>query len=192
MSNEIETINNQLIETEVSLSSLQNLVNKDSDDKEKENDIQKKRFEFLSTEQYIELRLTEQINWYRYKVSKFESKLKWYQWFMFIIGGIGTFIAAIRIELWVALISSITSVLAIYIQYNQLENIIVKYNQAATYLDNIRIWWSALTKEEQKKDENIEKLITSAEKVMEAEHSTWQQNMKNAVSNIHKVETESK
>lgn len=111
---------------------------------------------------------------------------------MLIIGGIGTFLAAIKLELWVALTSSIVSVLAIYIQYNQIENLIIKYNQAATYLENIRIWWSSLNSEKQRRDENFEKLVTSAEEVMQAEHSTWQQNMRNAVSNINKVETQNK
>ena len=85
--------------------------------------------------------------------------------------------------------SSILTVLAVYVQYNQLENIIMKYNQASAYLDNIRIWWSSLDQEEKKKQTNIEKLITNVEKVMQAEHSTWQQNMRKAVSDIHKVES---
>ena len=105
-------------------------------------------------------------------------------------GGVGTFIAAIGLELWVALTATFVSVFTIYLQYNQIENTLIKYNQSLNGLNNIQVWWASLTDNERNDIKNRDKLVNATEQILLMEHQVWVQNMKQAVSKIHKIEEE--
>jgi hypothetical protein len=191
LSQQIEIINNQLMSSEVGLSSLSKYEGKlppkmygaaENDD----------GFSNLDPDKYVDIRLDDQINYYQGKTIKMYKNLQILQWLIFVSGGIGTFIAAIGLELWVALTSTIVSVFTVYLQYNQIENTLMKYNQALTQLNNIKTWWTILSEEEQKDSLNIDKLINATESTLVTEHQTWLKNIKDAVSKIHTIEKEEK
>jgi hypothetical protein len=62
------------------------------------------------------------------------------------------------IRIWVALTITLIGVLTTFLEYRQIENTLMKYNQAPTNLDNIKAWWMALSPGEQKKPDNFDKL----------------------------------
>jgi hypothetical protein len=110
------------------------------------------------------------------------------QWLIYIIGGLGTFLAAVGLQLWVALTTTLIGVLTTFLEYRQIENTLMKYNQAATNLDNIKAWWMALSPGEQQKPDNIDKLVGSTETILQSELTGWVQQMEGALAKISKQE----
>lgn len=141
-------------------------------------------FSILSAEQYIDLRIDDQLYYYKKNTIKMERKLKWCLWLIYIMGGIGTFLAAIKLELWVALTTSIVGIFTTYLEYVQVENNLMIFNQAISSLTDIKTWWSILPADQMQKGENIQKLLDSAENIFQAEQNRWMQNMETAMENL--------
>ena len=141
-------------------------------------------FSPLTPDQYVRLRLGDQLRYYRKKTLKLEWQLKWVQWSIFIVGGLGTFLAAISRQVWVALTTAIAGGLTAYLSYQQTESTLTKYNQAATDLENVKSWWTALTAEEQANSENVTALVNHTEQTLESELSGWVQQMQDALANL--------
>ncbi len=140
----------------------------------------------LHPDRYVELRLGDQLRYYKGKAVRLEKQLKWIQWSIYIIGGLGTFLAAINRQIWIALTTALAAALTTYLSYQQTENTLMKYNQAATDLDNVRSWWTALPAEEQAKQENINALVEHTEKVLQSELDGWVQQMQDALAELRK------
>jgi hypothetical protein len=175
----ITKISSQIMQTEINLTALQPYAGpippkmygaSGSDD----------GFSFLTPESYIEMRLDDQLNYYSLKIVKLEKKLKFFQWLIYIMGGAGTLVAAIGFELWVALTTSLAGVFASYLEYQQVENSLIIYNQAAASLSNIKTWWRALPNKKKREPENVEKLVENTEKILQNEMSGWVQQMQDA------------
>ena len=142
----------------------------------------------LTSDNYVNARLEPQISYYQKRTKKMYRNLMVLQILILIGGGVGTFIAAIGLELWVALTATFVSVFTIYLQYNQIENTLIKYNQSLNGLNNIQVWWASLTDNERNDIKNRDKLVNATEQILLMEHQVWVQNMKQAVSKIHKIE----
>ena len=112
--------------------------------------------------------------------------MKWLYWGIFIVGGLGTFLAAIGKQVWIALTTSIVAAFGTYLGYRQTERTLMKYNQAATDLANVKAWWNALSSEEQSKQENIDSLVEHTEQVLQTELDGWIQQMQNSLAELRK------
>ena len=145
-------------------------------------------FSLLTPDQYVQVRLGDQLSYYRRKTVKLERQVKWAQWLIFIIGGLGTFLAAISRQVWIALTTALTAALTTYLSYQQTENSLTKYNQAATDLDNVKSWWTALPAEEQAKAENVTNLVNHTEQVLESELDGWVQQMQDALAKLRETQ----
>lgn len=143
-------------------------------------------FSPLSPERYVEVRLGDQLNYYARKTLVLEKQLKWLYWCTFVIGGTGAFLAAVGQQVWIALTTSLVAALGTYLGYRQTENTLIKYNQTATDLANIRAWWNALTAEEQASKTNIASLVKHTEQVLQTELNGWIQQMQNALAELRK------
>ncbi len=141
-------------------------------------------FSFLSPDRYLTVRLGDQLSYYRQKTNRLDKQLKVLHWLIYIFGGLGTLLAAAEFELWVALTTSIVGTFTAYLEYQQVENTLIKYNQAAADLANIEAWWTALTAEEKADQKNIDQLVGHTEKVLESELTGWVQQMENALSKL--------
>jgi hypothetical protein len=141
---------------------------------------------YLSPERYVDLRLGDQLNYYRTKAIKHERQLKVIQWSIFIIGGVGSLLAAINQQVWIALTTAVAAALTSYLSYQQTESTLTKYNQAATDLNNVKAWWTALPPEEQAKQENVTTLVDHTEQVLQSELDGWVQQMQNALAELRK------
>lgn len=60
-----------------------------------------------------------------------------------------------------------------FLELKQVEATLVVYNQAATDLQGIRIWWHALPSEDRAKQENKEKLVKNTEMALQTELAGW-------------------
>jgi hypothetical protein len=137
---------------------------------------------------YVQLRLGDQLSYYRGKTLKLERTLKRTKWAIFIFGGLGTLLAAINQQVWIALTTSLTAALATYLAYQQTENTLMKYNQASTDLDSIKRWWTALPVEDQGNQDNVDALVDHTEKVLQSELDGWMQQMQNALEELRKAQ----
>jgi hypothetical protein len=149
----------------------------------------------LSPTRYLELRIDDQIGFYEGSVQRRERQLRRLRWAMLGLGGLGTFLAAIGLELWIAVTTALVGAFATYLEAMQLENSLMLYNQAATDLAAIKAWWLALPPDAQLLQENLDRLVARAERIMQAELTGWVQEMQDAMTQLRleqqaKAETE--
>jgi hypothetical protein len=143
-------------------------------------------FSYLTPDRYVEVRLSDQLNYFQKKAVTLERQLKVLFWLTFIIGGLGTFLAAVGQQVWVALTTAVIAAIGTHLGYRQTENTLTKYNQAATDLSNVKAWWNALSAEEQAQQENIDSLVEHTEQVLQSELDGWVQQMQNALVELRK------
>jgi len=143
-------------------------------------------FSYLTPDRYVEVRLGDQLNYFRKSSLRLEKQLKALYWLTFIIGGIGTYLAAVNQQVWIALTTALVAAIGTYLGYRQTENTLTKYNQAVTDLANVKAWWNALSAEEQSLQENIDSLVEHTEQVLQSELDGWVQQMQNALAELRK------
>ena len=139
----------------------------------------------LSPDDYIKFRLDDQRSYYRQRAVKWSRQLKIFQPLVIIATGVGAILAALKIELWLPLATALAASFALYLEYMQVVNTLTKYNQAATSLEDVKQWWTALPEPEKQLPGNFHKLVEATENVLESEHSSWVQNMQRALNKLY-------
>ncbi|WP_271254766.1 DUF4231 domain-containing protein [Pseudanabaena sp. Chao 1811] len=147
-------------------------------------------FSPLTVEQYLGYRLIDQLSWYRRKTVKLDRQWQLLQWSIYVWGGLGTFLAAVQAEIWIAITNAIATAIASFLDFKQLDTTMMAYNQAACNLENLLCWWHALTDEARANPDNIKKLVNSTEKVIQSETSSWVEEMREALSELYKEKEE--
>jgi hypothetical protein len=178
----LEPVSRRLMQTDVNHAALKQydrpLPPKDSAPKNDDG------FSFLTAERYIELRLEDQLNYYSNKTPKLERQIKHMQIAILVAGGVGTLLAAVGAQLWVALTTALATALTTSLALRQLDETLVRYNQSATDLANVRDWWTKLSPAAKRNSKNIDQLVEVTEKVLETELSGWVQRMENALAQL--------
>ena len=146
-------------------------------------------FSDLDPEQYLAWRLEDQLNFYRSRTARFDRRLRWLQYSVFLLGGAGTFLAAVGLEIWIAITVATAAAFTSFLETKQAEATLVAYNQAATDLEGVRIWWHALPDDDKAKKENKDKLVKNTELVLQTELSGWVQEMLDVLAELY-AETE--
>jgi len=146
------------------------------------------RLTFLSPDDYLKSRIDDQIHYFVTKTASLSKRLKAAQVSIYIAGGAGTFLAAFRGDLWVALTTAVAAALTTRLETDQVENTLVQYNQALTGLRNIASWWKALSKWEKGRSKNIDLLVEQTEKTLEGELAGWVQQMQTALDKLTEKE----
>jgi hypothetical protein len=189
LTRKIESISRQLMQTDVNLSALRPYKGPtpprmygaaEFDD----------GFSLLTPDRYVTIRLGNQLNYYRSKTNKLERQLKFFHLLIYIFGGIGTLLAAAGLDLWIALTTALAGMFTTYLETQQVENTLMKYNQAATDLANVEAWWVALSENERKDYENIDKLVGHTETILKSELTGWVQEMQDALAELRAKQTE--
>lgn len=194
LASEIRTIGERLMKTQVNqaglaheelLAGTSKPLQGASRDSIPEHDDQ---FSELDAVRYLQWRLIDQLKWYRKKTRVLDKHWQIYQWLIYVLGGVGTFLAAIQLEVWIAVSNTIAAALASFLEFRQLDATLTSYNQSASNLENILCWWHALSPEAQAKFENFEKLVENTEAVIQAESTGWVQEMRDALAGLYKEE----
>jgi hypothetical protein len=141
---------------------------------------------YLTPARYIAIRLKDELSFYEKKTGEKELELQLLQWLILLAGGVGTFLAAVGAELWVALTTALATAFTTFLAYRQVEMTLTQYNQAKTNLEGVRDWWMALAAEEQSDQKNIDLLVDHTEKVLESELTGWVQQMQDALAELRK------
>jgi hypothetical protein len=140
----------------------------------------------LEPSRYIEIRIGDQVSFYESRTNQKEETLRFFQLAILVIGGLGTFLAAVGGELWVPLTTAAVTGITTYLLSEQFQETIVRYNQNKTDLQNVEIWWRALPPTDKEKPENIKRLVNTTEDLMIQEVKGWVQNMQDALSKLRK------
>ena len=83
-----------------------------------------------------------------------------------------------------ALTTAVVTAFTTYLEYQQVEHTLIKYNQGATDLANVQAWWLALSAEEQAVQDNIDKLVAHTERIIKNELAGWGQEMQDALAEL--------
>ncbi|HKI07633.1 MAG TPA: DUF4231 domain-containing protein [Nitrososphaeraceae archaeon] len=198
LANRTDAITRQLLQTEVNLSAIQpynESAEKPIPPKMYGAAADDNGYSDLTPDDYIKIRIGDQINYYKGyykgnnyykgKIAQLDLRLRIFQWLIYITGGVGTFLAAVGFELWVALTIALVALFTTFLEYRQIQNTLIQYNQALTNLINLQNWWTALPADSKNKPENIDKLVDSAETILSSELTGWVQQMQSAMAKIY-------
>jgi hypothetical protein len=138
----------------------------------------------LTPAEYVTHRLDEQVDWYERKAAEHARSARWLRRLAIAFGAAGTLLAAIGLDIWVAVTAALVGVFTTTLEAWQLETTVTLYNQAVTQLTAIRTWWFALPPAEQDRQRNIDRLVEGAERIMRAEQVGWVQEMHDAMTQL--------
>ncbi|MFP2905206.1 DUF4231 domain-containing protein [Pyxidicoccus sp. 3LFB2] len=139
----------------------------------------------LSPGQYLRFRLEDQLRFYRRKIDLLDRQFLLAQWLIVLAGAAGSVLAALRWDLWVPLTTALVMAITSYLTYQQAEGRLLQCHRAATDLDDIKAWWSALSVDEQGEPRNFDTLVDSTELVLQSELTGWLQEMRDALARLH-------
>ncbi len=143
-------------------------------------------FTVLTPEQYLGVRLRHQARWYQGKVVVLERKLRRLRWAVIGFGGVGTFLAAVGLELWIAVTTAVVGAISTHLEYMQVESTLLHYNQAAADLETMRRWWTSLPPDAKGQQANVSRLVEQAERIMQSESAGWVQEMHDAMAELRR------
>jgi hypothetical protein len=130
-------------------------------------------FSPLDPDTYVKIRVGDQLKFYTLRTNQYEKRIRQLQYLMLVFGGLGTFLAAVGAQYWLPFTAAIVSAATAFLEYQQLEQILTKYNLTKSSLENARANWLALPEAERPK--NIQKLVRDVEAILESENQGWVQ-----------------
>lgn len=177
LADSIKDINNSLAQSELNRSSLPH-----------RNIVDLERLKPLTPDGYLRARVEDQIHYFVGKTTTLYRQLKRLQMWILLVGGMGTFLAAINFEVWVALTTAIATAFTNKLEIDQVENSLVQYNVALTNLRNVQSWWRGLTPWEKARPKNIDLLVDQTERALERETAGWVQQMQSTLDKLTEKE----
>jgi hypothetical protein len=138
-------------------------------------------FSPLSPDEYINIIVNDQINFYRSRTNQKEGQLVFYQVLIWVFGGLGTLLAAFGEPIWLPLTTAFVTAFTAWLDYQKVQETLIKYNHAETRLSNILFWWKSLGTDASL-PENIIRLIDQVEDTLEGEVKGWVQHMHESVA----------
>jgi hypothetical protein len=184
---QVETVSRRLMRTDVNEAALHpytGLIPPKMDGAAADDDGISK----LSPERYITIRLGDQIKFFQLRTNQLEKRLRRFQVWILVYGGMGAFLAAVGAVLWIPIAVTVAAGLTAYLEYQQVEQTLKHYNQVATDLANVQSWWMALPDDEQKDRKKVNNLVDFTEKILASESTGWVQQMQNALANLREGE----
>jgi hypothetical protein len=161
---------------------MQSEVNKSNLPRQAGNDPS--RLKFLQPDEYVVERVKNQASYFVSKTGNLYGRLRLLQIWILVVGGAGTFLAAINLEVWVAVTTALATAFTTKLEIDQVESSLVQYNIALTSMRNIESWWKALSPWEKTRRRNIDLLVDQAETTLERETAGWVQQMQSELDKL--------
>jgi hypothetical protein len=143
------------------------------------------KFSDLTPQKYISWRLDEQFNRYRTKAKELDKQLHRFQWGVYLLGGLGTFLVTVELETWVAATSALTAAFLSFLEVRRIEATLIGFNQAADNLYDTHVWWNSLSDEEKKDSKNFRLLVKTTEGTLQSENDSWLNDMQDRLSELY-------
>jgi hypothetical protein len=135
----------------------------------------------LSPMHYVQLRLINQLCYYRRRVREKNRRRNGLQLTILAMGGLGTVLAAFGLEPTVALTTAVSAGAVTYLALRQDEQDITTYNQATSELEATHLRW--LGAEASRADpEAVEELVAATERILTEEVGAWARRMSRALA----------
>ncbi|WP_263351948.1 DUF4231 domain-containing protein [Acidicapsa acidisoli] len=147
------------------------------------------RTTFLTAEEYLRTRVDDQIAYFVKTTRRLYRQLMILQICILSAGGAGTFLAAIKLDLWVAFTTALATAFASKLELDQVETSLVQYNAALMSLRNIESWWKGLSPWERTRQKNIDLLVDQTETTLEHETAGWVQKMQSTLEKLTEKES---
>lgn len=144
----------------------------------------------MTAEQYLNWRVEDQFSYYQKKAARLGKDLRRFQLLIIFLGGLGAFLAAINLNVWLAVSNALAVAFTSYLEFKRTESTVISCNLAASDLYDIRIWWHALSPDARNQRANVETLVHSTESVLQTENAGWLQEMREALAEIYKEKKE--
>jgi hypothetical protein len=137
-------------------------------------------FSELDPETYVKVRIGDQLKFYTLRTNEYEKRIRRLQIWMLILGGLGTFLAAVGAQYWLPLTAAIVSSATAFLEYQQLEQILTKYNLTKSSLESVLADWQARSEKEREDPKVIQNLVRDVEAILESENQGWVQYIQQA------------
>jgi hypothetical protein len=137
-------------------------------------------FSELDPETYVKVRIGDQLKFYTLRTNEYEKRIRRLQIWMLILGGVGTFLAAVGAQYWLPLTAAIVSSATAFLEYQQLEQILTKYNLTKSSLESVLADWQARSEKEREDPKVIQNLVRDVEAILESENQGWVQYIQQA------------
>ena len=131
----------------------------------------------LSPDDYLRLRVTDQLAYYRRKVARLAPRLRRYQLAWIVAGAAGSILAAAGASLWIGLTVAIAGAIGAHMKQVQLDTTLVGFNHGIAGLQQCVTCWGAVPPD-RRTDARFALLVRDAEHTLEAEQTSWVQQMK--------------
>jgi hypothetical protein len=139
----------------------------------------------LTAEEYLAFRVEDQFNYYQKKAARLGKGLRRFQLTIFFLSAVGTLLAGLGFDVWIAVSSSLAAAVTAYLEFRRVETNVISCNISAADLYDIRIWWHALSPDTRTQKGSIETLVISTEAVLQVENAGWLQEMREALAEIY-------
>ncbi len=180
----LETISSRLMQSELNRTSLEAPAGEvpapsaDGDD----------GFCAMDAELFVKARIDTQIAYFRQHAARLGSQLHVMQTLIVVIGGLGTLLAAFNGEIWITLTTAMATALANFLYYSQIERSLIRFNQIAGELANLRTWWDQLPPLARRLPRNIQRVVDATEHLLESELTGWAQRMEDTLADLRAQE----
>jgi len=188
LAKKLASIRRKVMHTDVNLSGLK-YQSRETQPQSFSNQAKNDGLSLITPDQYIKFRLEEQLKFYKDKTIELEKSLRKNQWAIYIFGGVGTLLAAVGLEIWIAVTTALAGTFTTYMQFKQIEKTLMEYNQSAADLSNIRDWWIALTPLEQSNGAAVDKLVEMTEYTFKNENVGWVQQMQDMIEELQEEQS---
>ena len=128
----------------------------------------------------MELRLADQRAYYQKKIVDLQRHLLRGRLLILLIGGVGTLLVALNLDLGMALAASATAAVATWLAHRRVEDNLLLFNRSAAQLANLYTWWTALPEAEKRSPARVRELVNSTEAALQGEATQWLEAMQQA------------
>jgi hypothetical protein len=137
---------------------------------------------------YVRYRVDDQIDYYAHQVEVRGRLLRWLLSLIFIAGGVGTLLAALNVDVWIAMTTAVVGAVTTFLGYEQVESLLVSYNQAMNGLVSVKGWWVALPPHDRESKATKERLVHQTERILQKEQGGWVEDMTEALDQLREEE----
>ncbi len=147
-------------------------------------------FDDLTAAEYLGCRLEHQLNFHAGKMVSFEKNRNLLLALIFIAGGAGTILAAVGLNIWVALTASLAAAFTAWQELRRYEEVTKNYSKVVLELTSIRDDWLLLDQSQQADPKYFDMLVEDTEEVLWSQHQQYIATMRQALAKLKTQEAD--
>ena len=139
----------------------------------------------MTPAQYLELRLADQMGYYRSKIGRLNTQAQWLHGASIVASTAGTVLALLHLSIGIPFTAAVATACISFLQQRQIEILLAQYNKSCNSLARVESWWrNELTDAEREQADNRDKLVSLTEDILSAELTSWAQKLSEAMAKM--------